>query len=274
MTFLEHLEELRWTLLRSAAGILVCMVAAFIARRVVFDGVVLGPMRTDFITYRAFCAMGHRAAMGDALCVEDLGFTLQNISMSGQFMTHLLVSFAAGLVVAFPFVLWQFWLFIAPGLHNDERKALRGVVLFASGLFLAGVAMGYFLLAPLSVQFFGGYTVSENVRNVIALDSYIGMVTSVTLWTGVVFQLPIVVLFLTRAGLITPAFMRRYRRHAFVVVLVLSAIITPPDVLSQLVVSAPLMALYEGSIVLAGRTLRRMERTRAAAASAPPRTTA
>ncbi|MDX9751895.1 MAG: twin-arginine translocase subunit TatC [Flavobacteriales bacterium] len=270
MTFLEHLEELRWTLVRSAAAIAVCMVAAFIARGPVFDGIVLAPMKASFITYRAFCALGHAAGMGDVLCVADLGFSLQNISMSGQFFTHLMVSFAAGLVVAFPFVLWELWRFVAPGLHPAERASLRWVVAFASLLFMAGVALGYFLLAPMSIRFFGGYTVSDAVQNVIALDSYIGMVTSVTLWTGVVFQLPIVVLFLTRAGLITPAFMRTYRRHAFVLVLVLAAIITPPDVLSQLIVSAPLMALYEGSILLSARTLRGMERNR----PATPRTTA
>jgi sec-independent protein translocase protein TatC len=260
MTFLEHLEELRWTLVRSAIAVLVCMVAAFIAKDFVFDHIVLAPRDASFITYRAFCALGHGIGLGDSLCATTLDFSLQNISMSGQFFTHLIVSFAVGIIVAFPFILWELWRFVAPGLHPSERGPLRGVVAFASFLFLAGVCFGYFMLSPLSIQFFGGYQVSATVRNAVALDSYIAMVTSVTLWTGILFELPIVVLFLTRAGLITPGFMRMYRKHAFVIVLIASAIITPPDVVSQLLVSGPLMLLYEGSILLSARTLRRMER--------------
>lgn len=267
MTFLEHLEELRWTLVRSAIGIAVCMVAAFIAKDFVFDQIVLAPKEASFITYRAFCALGRAIGLEDALCANSLDFDLQNISMSGQFFTHLIVSFVAGLIVAFPFVLWQFWRFVAPGLHPSERKPLRGIVAFATVLFLAGVAFGYFMLAPLSIQFFGGYKVSESVRNQVALDSYIAMVTSVTLWTGLLFELPMVVLFLTRAGLVTPTFLKTYRKHAFVIVLIASAIITPPDVVSQIIVSGPLMLLYEGSILLSARTLRRMERARVATSS-------
>lgn len=262
MTFLEHLEELRWTLVRSAIAIAVCMLAAFVAKDMLFDHVILAPKESSFITYRAFCALGHRIGLGDALCVPSLGFELQNISMSGQFFTHLIVSFVAGLVVAFPYVMWEFWRFLAPGLHPHERKPLRGIVAFASVLFLAGIAFGYFLLAPLSIQFFGGYQVSEAVRNQVALDSYISMVTSVTLWTGVLFELPMVVLFLTRAGIVTPAFLKTYRKHAFVLVLIASAVITPPDVVSQLIVAGPLMVLYEASILLSARTLSRMERAR------------
>jgi sec-independent protein translocase protein TatC len=265
MTFLEHLEELRWTIVRSSIAVVVGMVAAFIAKDLVFDGIVLAPKSAGFITYRAFCALGQRVGMGDALCINDLPFVLQNISMSGQFFTHLMVSFVAGFILAFPYVLWEVWRFIAPGLHPTERKSLRGVVVFATFLFLLGVAFGYFLLAPLSIQFFGTYQVSGAVQNAVALDSYISMVTSVTLWTGVLFELPIVVLFLTRAGLLTPTFMRTYRKHAFVIVLVAAAIITPPDVVSQLVVAGPLMLLYEASILLSARTVRRMERTSSSA---------
>lgn len=262
MTFLEHLEELRWTLVRSAIAVAVGMVVAFIAKDFVFDKIVLAPKEASFLTYRAFCALGHRIGLGDSLCVSSLEFSLQNISMSGQFFTHLTVSFVVGFIVAFPYIMWELWRFLAPGLHPTERKSLRGVVVFASVLFMVGVSFGYFLLSPLSIQFFGGYQVSESVRNAVALDSYIAMVTSVTLWTGVLFELPIVVLFLTRAGLITPDFMRSYRKHAFVIVLIAAAIITPPDVVSQLIVAGPLMVLYEGSILLSARTIRRMEATR------------
>lgn len=254
---MEHLEELRWTLVRSAVAVTVCMVAVFIAKDIVFDRVVLAPKEGSFITYRAMCWLGGRLGMGDALCTGGMPFTLQNISMSGQFFTHLVVSFVGGFILAFPFVLWQLWRFIAPGLRPAERRSLRGVVAFASVLFLAGVAFGYFLLAPLSLQFFGSYQVSGSVQNAVALDSYIAMLTSVTLWTGIAFQLPLVVVFLARIGLVTAAFLRSYRKHAFVVVLLLAAVLTPPDVVSQLIVSVPLMLLYEGGIMLAARIERR-----------------
>jgi sec-independent protein translocase protein TatC len=268
MTFLEHLEELRWTLVRSAIALGLAMAGAFLAKDIIFGAVVLAPKEPGFITYRAFCALGRATGMGDALCANDLGLTLQNISMSGQFFTHLMVSLAAGIVIAFPYMMWELWRFIAPGLHPHERRALSGTVAFASALFLAGISFGYFLLAPLSIRFFGSYQVDASVSNAIALDSYISMVTSVTLWTGVLFQLPLVVLFLTRAGIVTPGMLRTYRRHAFVVMLVAAAIITPPDVISQLIVAGPLLALYEAGILISARTLRRMEQRSIAASSA------
>lgn len=259
MTFLEHLEELRWTLVRSAIAVGILTLVAFFAKEVVFGMVVLAPKEPDFITYRAICALGRATGVGDALCAADLGITLQNISMSGQFFTHMMVSVAVGIIVAFPYIAWEIWRFAAPGLRPHERRALRGTTAFASALFLTGVAFGYFILAPLSVRFFGSYQVDESVRNAVALDSYIAMVTSITLWTGLLFQLPLVVLFLTRAGLVTPKFLRQYRRHAIVAMLVAAAVITPPDVVSQLIVAGPLLLLYEGGIMLSARTLRRME---------------
>lgn len=262
MTFLEHLEELRWTLVRSAIAIAVGMFACFFAKDLVFDHIILAPRESSFITYRAMCWLGHRLGMGDAMCVNDMVFQLQNITMSGQFFTHLMVSFVGGFILAFPYVLWEFWRFIAPGLHDSEKGSVGGLVFFASLLFLLGVTFGYFMLAPLSIQFFGTYQVSATVENTVALDSYIAMVTSVTLWTGVVFELPLVILFLSRAGLVTPTFLRTYRKHAFVAILVLAAIITPPDVVSQLIVSGPLMLLYELGIIISARTVKRMERAR------------
>jgi sec-independent protein translocase protein TatC len=270
MTFLEHLEELRWTLVRSAIAIVVAMVAAFVAKDLVFGLVILAPKDPDFITYRAFCALGHRLGMGDALCASDMSFTLQNISMSGQFFTHLIVSFVAGFIIAFPYVLWELWRFVGPGLHPTERRSLRGVVAFATVLFLAGVLFGYYLLAPLSIQFFGGYQVSGSVQNAVALDSYVAMITSVTLWTGIVFEMPLVILFLTKAGIVGPQFLRTYRKHAFVAILIIAAILTPPDVVSQLIVSGPLMILYEFSILVSARTLRSKERQVTSAALTRP----
>lgn len=274
MTFLEHLEELRWTLMRSAIAIAVGMICAFMAKDFVFDRIILAPKNGDFITYRAFCALGRAIGMGDGLCTGDMVFTLQNISMSGQFFTHLMVSFVVGFIIAFPYVLWEVWRFVAPGLHASEKGSMRGMVAFATVLFLLGVAFGYYMLAPLSIQFFGSYQVSASVENTVALDSYIAMVTSVTLWTGVIFELPLVILFLTKAGIVGPQVLRTYRKHAFVGILIIAAILTPPDVVSQLIVSMPLMLLYEVSILMSARMQRRMEQSRTVTRAVQSRTTA
>jgi sec-independent protein translocase protein TatC len=256
MTFLEHLEVLRWTLVRSAAAIGVGFILAFIFKTILFEQVVLASVRPDFITYRAFCRLGQALGL-EGLCITEMGFTLQNLPVSGQFMTHMAVAFVAGIVLAFPYILWELWRFISPGLLERERKASRSFVWFGSALFIAGVLFGYFLLAPLSVQFFGSYQVSPTVANNFALESFIGIVTQVTLWTGLVFELPLVVSVLSRLGLIGSKLLRTYRRHAYVGILILAAILTPPDIISQVIVAGPLMLLYEASIGISARIERR-----------------
>ena len=173
--------------------------------------------------------------------------------MSGQFTTHVWVSFIGGLIVSFPYVFWELWRFIKPGLYEKEQNYTRGIVLYASVLFLLGVLFGYYLIAPLSVNFLGGYQVSTAVYNTIDLNSYISTVTTLTLATGATFEMPILVYFLTKIGLIGPTFLRTYRRHAIVVLLIIAAIITPPDVISQVIVTLPLLLLYEISILIAAR---------------------
>lgn len=257
LTFLEHLEELRWTLVRSAVAVTVCTILAFLYKDILFDRLILAPQRPDFITYRVFCEVAMKLGLDRSFCADSTGFTLMNTTMGGQFMVHITVAFTAGIIVAFPYVLWELWRFVKPALGRGERTAVRGVVFFASVLFLLGVAFGYYVLAPMSIQFLGTYNVSASVPNMVDLNSYIGTVTSLTLWTGVVFELPMVVYFLARTGLVGPAFLRTYRRHAYVVILIVGAVITPPDITSQLLVSIPLMGLYEGSILLAARTTRR-----------------
>lgn len=260
MSFMEHLEELRWTLMRSAFAVVTGMIVAFCFKQFVFDTIILAPQRPDFITYRVFCWMSHRFGMDQSFCMSSAGFTIMNTKMGGQFMTHITVSFTLGAILAMPYVLWEIWRFIRPGLKQKERNSVRGVVFYASLLFMLGVVFGYYVLAPLSVQFLGPYSVSASVNNLVDLDSYIGTVTSLTLWTGVVFELPMVVLFMARIGIIGPDFLRTYRKHAFVIILIIAAIITPPDVTSQILVTLPLMALYEVSIFLAARAQRGKER--------------
>lgn len=269
LTFLEHLEELRWTLVRSAVAVVACTIIAFVYKDFLFDVLILAPQRPDFITYRAFCHMALKFGLDRSFCADNTGFTLMNTTMGGQFMVHIMVSFTAGIIIAFPYVLWEVWRFVKPGLGGGEKRAVRGVVFFASVLFLLGVAFGYYVLAPMSIQFLGTYTVSDSVPNLVDLNSYIGTITSLTLWTGVMFELPMVVYFLARTGLVGPQFLRTYRRHAYVVILIIGAIITPPDITSQLLVSLPLMALYEGSIFMAARTRRSMDRAEAAPAIRP-----
>lgn len=257
MSFLEHLEELRWHLVRSAAAILFFSILAFIFKDIVFDGILLAPKNPDFPTYRFFCYLSKQLGMGEAFCFEQMPFTLMNITMAGQFSAHITTAFVVGLVVAFPYVFWEIWRFVVPALHEKETKVAKGIVFFTSLLFVLGVLFGYYVVAPLSVQFLGSYQVSDSVANQISLTSFISTITTVTLANGLVFELPILVYFLAKIGLITPEFMRTYRKHAVVVILIIAAIITPPDVTSQILVSIPLMLLYELSIFIARRVLKK-----------------
>ena len=257
MSFLDHLEVLRWHLIRSAAAILLFGIMAFVGKHIVFDVIILGPMQADFFTYQAMCKVSEMLGMSDALCISEMPFSLMNISMAGQFTTHLWVAFVAGLVVAFPYILWEFWRFIKPALQLTEKKYAKGVVFFASLLFMIGVVFGYYLIAPLSVHFLGTYQVSTEVPNQIGLSSYISTVTTIVLAGGLIFELPILVYFLTKIGLITPEGMRTYRKHAFVATLIISSIITPPDISSQIMVALPLVVLYEISIKIASRVIKK-----------------
>lgn len=257
MTFLEHLEELRWTLVRSAIAIVACMVVVFIYIKEIFEGFILGPARPDFITYRFLCAMGRKLGMGDAFCVQEMGFMIQSNEMPGQFMMAFSIAFTLGLIAASPVVIWQLWSFVAPGLKEKERKAVRGTVFFIMLLFLLGTAFAYWVVAPMSIQFFATFTLSDMVVNNFTVGSYVGILNSFLLWTGLAFELPIITVFMARIGLITAGFLRRYRKHAIVVILVVAAIITPPDVTSQILVTLPLLALYEVSILLCARVERR-----------------
>jgi sec-independent protein translocase protein TatC len=250
MSFLEHLEELRWRLIKAVLAILAGAVTAFLFKGIVFDRIILAPKDASFLTYRAFCSMSLRLGLDDTFCFSQ-SFELQNIDMSGQFSSHILVSAIAGIVVAFPYVFYQLWSFILPGLKDNERKTARGTVFFTSLLFALGILFGYYLIAPLSVQFLGNYSVSEQVQNIITLNSFISTVATTTLAGGLVFQLPIVVYALAKLGVVTPQLLRAYRKHAIVAVLILSAIITPPDITSQVLVTLPLIVLYEISIYIA-----------------------
>jgi len=256
LSFLQHLEVLRWHLVRAVSSIVIFAVLAFIYKDFVFDKVLLAPLNPDFPTYRFFCNLSEFLGMGDLLCFGDQKWVLHSFTMSGQFSTHIMTSLFAGLVVAFPYVFWEIWSFIKPALYSKETKITRWVVFFTSILFSIGVLFGYYLVAPLSVNFLGSYQVNPDVNNTIGLSSFISTITTISFANGLIFELPMLVYFLTKIGLLTPEFMKQYRKHAIVLTLILSAIITPPDVTSQILVSLPLIILYEISIKISSRVLK------------------
>ena len=258
MSFLEHLEVMRWHLLRSIAAIIILALVAFVFKDIVFDKIILAPKEPPFPTNRWLCQLGEILNL-QRICINQNPFTLQTVKMAEQFSMHIMVSLIAGIVVAFPYIFWEFWRFIIPALYEKEKKTATGAVFYTSLLFILGVMFGYYIIAPLSVNFLGNYKVSESVISAPTLRSYVGTVTSVVLAAGIVFQLPILVYFLSKVGLVTPDFLKKYRRHSLVLIVTLSAIITPPDVFSQVLVAFPLMILYEIGIAISKRIVRERE---------------
>ncbi|WP_242921837.1 twin-arginine translocase subunit TatC [Pontibacter liquoris] len=247
MSFVDHLEELRWHIIRAVGSIVVFATAAFLAKGFVFHDIILGPSRPDFLSYRLLCRLGQQIG-SSALCIDKLGFTIQSREMSGQLTMHIMASLIIGLACAFPYAFWEIWRFIRPGLYSQERKSSEGAVFFVSILFAMGLCFGYFLVAPISINFLAGYQVDPSITNQFDLSSYVSTLTTLCLACAFMFEMPVVVFFLTKAGLVTPEFMKLYRRHAIIVILVIAAIITPPDVISQMMVGLPLLLLYEVSI--------------------------
>ncbi|MFV0593462.1 MAG: twin-arginine translocase subunit TatC [Draconibacterium sp.] len=258
MSFLEHLEELRWHIIRSAIAVFLFAIIAFILKSFIFDTVIMKPMFPDFWTNRMLYKLGELVGT-DALKINQQPLHLIAIKMSDQFMMHIMISIIAGIIMASPVIFYEFWRFIKPALYEKERKHAGGAVFYTSVLFLLGVLFGYFLIVPLSIQFLGTYSVSETVTNQINTRSYIATVTSISLAAGVVFLLPIFSYFLSKVGILTPKFMKTYRKHAYVLMLLLSAIITPPDIFSQIMVCIPLVVLYEVGIFISRRVVKKRE---------------
>jgi sec-independent protein translocase protein TatC len=256
MSFLEHLEVLRWHLIRALLAILVVAIVAFIFKDIVFNKIILAPKMPEFITNRLLCEFG-RSINILKLCINSKPLEVISIKMAGQFSMHIMVSLVAGLVVAFPYVFFEFWRFIVPALYSKEKQHARGAVFYSSMLFMIGILFGYFVIVPLSVHFLGSYSVSDQVTNQINLISYVSTIASVVLAAGIVFELPILMYFLTKAGLVTPQFLKKYRRHSLIVILAMAAIITPPDIFSMILVSLPLILLYEAGITISKRIVRK-----------------
>lgn len=258
MSFLDHLEALRWHLLRAVSAVLIFSVAAFIAKDFIFGVLILGPSKVDFFTYRVLCDLGNYLGL-PALCIDELPFTIQSRQMTGQFSMHMTSSIVVGLIAAFPYLFWEVWRFISPGLYDKERSAARGAVFFVSFLFLSGAAFGYYVLSPLSINFLANYQLDPSIANEFDITSYVSTLTMLVLASALMFQLPVVVYFLSMSGLVTSKMLKAYRKHSVVVILIVSAVITPPDVISQLLIAMPILVLYEVGIQIA----KGLERKRA-----------
>ena len=246
MSFLDHLEELRWRLVRVAAAIFIIACVLFTYQEWILNTIFLDMRKADFITFQMMCQWF-------GVCIKDIPVQFQSTTMSGQFSYALSMSIMGGFVLSFPYIFFQLWQFVKPGLKVNELQVVKGLVFYVSMLFFIGILVGYYIIAPLTVQFFGTYQISTTVNNIFTINSYLSTIFSTILYTGLLFLLPVVSYIFTQLGVITPAFLRTYRRHAIVVVLILAAAITPPDVISQVIVAIPIIILYEIGILVAVR---------------------
>jgi sec-independent protein translocase protein TatC len=256
MSFLDHLEELRWHLIRSLIAAVVFTIIAFVSARWVFENIVFAPARPNFPTFRILCKIGE-TFNNESLCITDIPFKVQSRNMTGQFTMHIMASFIIGLMVAFPYICWEIWRFVKPGLQIKERKYSRGAVGAVSVLFFFGVMFGYYIIAPWMVYFLANYSISDMVINEFDITSYVSTVVMLVFGSGLLFQLPVVIYFLTKVGIVTPEFLRKYRKHSVVIILIVAAIVTPPDPLSQMLIFIPLYLLFEISILISAAVARR-----------------
>ncbi len=247
-TFWEHLEDMRGMLIRSAIYLLIFTIIAFCFKDFIFNNIILSPKGSNFITNRLLCKVGKLLSL-KSLCIGNNDLNIINIQLSGQFMMHMYISFMSAIVLSSPLIIIEIWKFIKPALYKEEHQKIKSVVIICILLFLFGVFVSYYLIVPLTINFFASYTVSDTVTNQISLSSYIHTIFSVIITTGVVFEMPVFVFFLTKIGILNPSFLRKNRKYAIVIILAISSVITPPDIFSQLLVSIPLFLLYEISII-------------------------
>lgn len=257
MSFLDHLEELRWHVVRSIIAVIIITIAAFIMAPWVFENIIFAPARIEFTTFKWLCELGHITNAEEALCAKEIPLKIQSRHMTGQFTMHIMASLILGIVVAFPYIAWEIWRFIKPGLYQKEQKYSRGAVASISFLFFLGVSFGYYVMCPLAVYFLANYRISDMIVNEFDITSYVSTITTLVLGSGILFQLPVVIYFLTKVGVVTPEYLRKYRKHSIVIILVIAAIVTPPDPLSQTLITIPLYLLFEFSIFISAIVARR-----------------
>jgi sec-independent protein translocase protein TatC len=256
MSFLDHLEELRWLLVRSSFAIVIVAVGAFFFSDFIFETILFGPKDTSFVTYTFFCELS-KAIGVESFCVTELPFVIQNTDVEGQVSLLVWTCITVGFILAFPYILWEFWKFISPALYENERKNAKTFIFISSLLFFIGVLFGYYVIVPMSINFFATFSISSQIKNEFNIQSYVGLIKTSVIACGLFFELPIIIYFLTKLGLVTPKFLRDYRRYAIVIVLILAAIVTPPDVVSQIIVTIPLLLLYEVSIFISSVVVKK-----------------
>lgn len=253
MGFLDHLEELRWHVIRAGISVLVFTIIALIFQKEIFEYIIFAPKKPDFATYRLLCLIS------EATCMSPPELPLITRELGEQFFMGITVSIYLGIIISFPYIFYEFWKFIKPGLYEKEQKIASGLVGITSFLFILGVSFGYYIIAPFAITYLGSYTVGTEATNSPTLSSYVNYLTMFTLPTGIAFELPIVVYFLAKAGIVGPDVMRKFRKEAFLVIFIISAIITPPDALTQILVGIPVFLLYEISITIAARVMKNKE---------------
>ena len=253
MTFLNHLEELRWRLVKIAISIVVLGTVLWFFQGWIMDHLFLSMKNPDFISFQLICKY-----LG--VCVDEIPVTMQSMSVSGQFSYALMMSILGGIVLGFPFIFYQIWGFIKPGLKRNEKTISKGIVFYVSMLFFLGISFGYFIVAPLCIQFFGSYQISDQIENIFTINSYMSTILSTVFYSGLLFLLPVVSYLFTKLGVLTPAFLRKYRKHAIIGILILSAVITPPDLISQVIVGVPIALLYEAGILVSARVEKKLKK--------------
>lgn len=266
MSFIEHLEVLRWHLVRSAAVLVLVAIVIFVFVDWVFDTIIFAPAQKEFVTYKALCDFGRWLHIGDTLCMPPIDITLLGSTVSGPFMSAINISFMCAIIVAFPYLLWEVWRFVKPALTKREIKYAQGSFWWVSLCFFLGAAFGYFLLAPFTFNFLANFQLGKMgvYRYMPTLDDYIDTLTSLILGCGIAFEMPIIVYVLSKLGIVTPKFLKNYRKYAYVIILVVAAVITPsPDWTSQMIVAVPLILLYEISIMLSKRVMKEKEQAEA-----------
>jgi sec-independent protein translocase protein TatC len=259
-SFLGHLEELRWRLVKAAIAVVTMAVLIFVFIEPLTNVILMSMAHSDFVTYRVFCWFSNTIGFGDGLCMNDIDVKTIETQMTKQFATSIYFSLVGGIIVSFPFLAYQIWMFIKPGLKKSEVKATSGIVGYSTLLFLIGVGFGYFVISPLCIQFFSTYKMSSDIELMPSFASYYSLIVSSTLACGLFFQLPIVVFIMSKLGVMTPKVLKKYRKHALVGILILSAIITPPDFISQVVVAIPVFILYEISIGISSRVVKNLKK--------------
>ena len=261
MSFIDHLEDLRWHVIRSVIAILIGAVVAFIYAKDIVDKILFAPADNNFVTYKWLCNISHSLGLGDMVCLAGVDAKFQSNTMTGQFISTFTIAFIGGFIIAFPYVFWEFWKFVKPALSQKELKKTKGVIFWVSLLFFTGVLFGYYILTPFMVNFYFSYTLSDKIVNLPNFSDYIENLVYTTVGIGVLFQMPLLVMVLARVGFITSKFLRKYRRHAFVIILIAAAIITPStDPFSLTIVTIPLYLLFEASIIIASRINKRQEK--------------